>query len=71
MFKAQKFDPAAWVDLLVNAGARYEAPVAQHCDDSAMYASDHAVERRRRGPHRDVVGELATTAVIPVAICWE
>jgi alpha-L-fucosidase len=61
MFRAQQFDPAAWVDLFVNAGARYVVPVAEHCDGFAMYASDmtpwNAVAM---GPHRDVVGELAT-----------
>jgi alpha-L-fucosidase len=60
MFRAEHFDPNAWVDLFVRAGARYVVPVAEHCDGFAMYASDmtpwNAVSM---GPHRDVVGELA------------
>jgi len=61
MFKAQHFDPAAWVDLFVNAGARYVVPVAEHCDGFAMYASDMTPwNAAAMGPHRDVVGELAT-----------
>jgi alpha-L-fucosidase len=61
MFKARHFDPAAWVDLFVNAGARYVVPVAEHCDGFAMYASDMTPwNAAAMGPHRDVVGELAT-----------
>ncbi len=61
MFRAQQFDPAAWVDLFVNAGARYVVPVAEHCDGFAMYASDMTPwNAAAMGPHRDVVGELAT-----------
>jgi alpha-L-fucosidase len=59
LFKAQSFNPNAWVDLFVQAGARYVVPVGEHCDGFAMYDSDitpwNAV---RMGPHRDVVGEL-------------
>ena len=58
-FKAEHFDPDAWVDLFVRAGARYIVPVAEHCDGFAMYDSDitgwNAV---KMGPHRDVVGAL-------------
>ncbi len=61
MFKAQHFDPAAWVDLFASAGARYVVPVAEHCDGFAMYASDMTPWNAAvMGPHRDVVGELAT-----------
>ncbi|MEO7766378.1 MAG: alpha-L-fucosidase, partial [Ferruginibacter sp.] len=61
MFKAQKFDPAQWVALFKKAGAKYVVPVAEHHDGFAMYKTAlskwNAVEM---GPHRDVVGELAT-----------
>jgi alpha-L-fucosidase len=60
MFRAEHFDPAAWVDLFARAGARYVVPVAQHCDGFAMYASDMTPwNAAAMGPHRDVVGELA------------
>ena len=60
MFRAQHFDPSAWVDLFVRAGARYVVPVAEHCDGFAMYASAMTpYTAAAMGPHRDVVGELA------------
>jgi alpha-L-fucosidase len=60
MFRAEKFDPDAWVDLFVKAGARYVVPVGEHCDGFAMYASDVTPwNAAAMGPHRDVVGELA------------
>ncbi len=60
MFKAEHFDPNAWVDLFAQAGARYVVPVAEHCDGFAMYASDITPwNAAQMGPHRDVVGELA------------
>ena len=62
-FKAERFNPEAWVDLFVRAGARYIVPVAEHCDGFAMYASDIAPWNAvAMGPHRDVVGALATAA---------
>ena len=59
MFKAEKFDPAAWVDLFKRAGARYVVPVAEHHDGFQMYKSElshwNAAEM---GPKRDTLGEL-------------
>ncbi|OJY84515.1 MAG: alpha-L-fucosidase [Sphingobacteriales bacterium 44-15] len=60
MFKAEKFDPAAWVALFKKAGAKYVVPVAEHHDGFQMYKSAlskwNAFEM---GPRRDVLGELA------------
>lgn len=59
-FRGEHFDPNAWVDLFVRAGARYVVPVGEHCDGFAMYASDITPwNAARMGPRRDVVGELA------------
>ncbi len=60
MFKADKFDPAAWAQLFKSAGAKYVVPVAEHHDGFAMYdsgLSDWTVAKM--GPHRDTTGELA------------
>jgi len=61
LFKAERFDPNAWVDLFAQSGARYVVPVAEHCDGFAMYDSDiDPWNAAKMGPHRDVVGELAS-----------
>ena len=35
LFKAENWDPAAWVDLFQKAGAKYVVPVAEHHDGRA------------------------------------
>lgn len=64
MFKAEKFDPKEWAELFRASGAKYVVPVAEHHDGFQMYRSEishwNAYEM---GPHRDVLGELKTTAV--------
>jgi len=60
LFKAEKFDPAAWAKLFKVAGARYVVPVAEHHDGFAMYNSDLTEWcAAKKGPCRDVIGELA------------
>jgi len=62
-FKAERFDPNAWLDLFAAAGARYVVPVAEHCDGFAMYTSAMTpYNAAAMGPKRDVVGELAIAA---------
>ncbi len=64
MFKAEHFDAEAWIALFKAAGAGYIFPVAEHHDGFQMYDSDlsdwNAV---KKGPHRDVVGELRRAAL--------
>lgn len=63
MFRAEKFDPAAWMDLFSRAGAKYVMPVAEHHDGFQMYDSDLSRWNSvQMGPHRDVVGELKAEA---------
>jgi len=60
MFKAEKFDPDAWADLFVKAGARFAGPVAEHHDGFAMWASKLTPwNAKDMGPKRDITGELA------------
>ncbi len=58
---AAQFDPTVWARLFVAAGAKFVVPVAEHHDGFAMY--DSSITRwdaKQMGPHRDVIGELAT-----------
>lgn len=59
LFKAERFDPAAWADLFQQAGAKYVIPVAEHHDGFQMYKSElshwNAAEM---GPCRDTTAEL-------------
>lgn len=60
-FKAERFDPTAWADLFKRAGVQYVVPVAEHHDGFPMYDSDCTEWcASKQGPHRDVIGELAT-----------
>ena len=59
-FKAEKFDPAQWVDLFKDAGAKYVVPVAEHHDGFPMYATALSKwNAAEMGPKRDIIGELA------------
>ena len=60
LFKAEKFDPAAWAALFEEAGARYAILTAEHHDGFAMYDSDLTEwDVVDKGPHRDLLGDLA------------
>ena len=58
-FKAEKWDPDAWADLFVRAGARYVVLTGEHHDGYAMWDSkltDWCATKV--GPMRDLVGDL-------------
>jgi len=59
LFKAERWDPEAWVDLFKRAGARYVVPVAEHHDGFPMYDCAFTNWNAARvGPCRDTVAEL-------------
>ena len=59
MFKGEKFDVGAWVDLFKKAGAKYVMPVCEHHDGFAMYSSElNRWNAAEMGPCRDVAGEI-------------
>ena len=59
MFRAEKFDPAAWAELFKASGAQYVMPVAEHHDGFQMYESELSEwNAKNMGPMRDVLGEL-------------
>lgn len=58
-FKAEKFDPDAWIDLLKYSGAKYVMPVGEHHDGFKMYDSDLSRWTSvNMAMHRDILGEL-------------
>jgi alpha-L-fucosidase len=60
MFKAEKYDPAAWATLFKDAGAMYVVPVFEHHDGFQMYDSDLSDwTAKKMGPKRDLWGDLA------------
>lgn len=63
LFRAEKFDPRAWLSLFERAGAKFIVPVAEHHDGFAMY--DSALSdwtSVKMGPKRDIIGELSAAA---------
>ena len=62
MFKAEHWNPQAWVDLFKEAGARYVVHVAEHHDGFPLFKSEftpwHAVNM---GPKRDLLSEFRKT----------
>lgn len=63
MFKAEKFDADAWINLFIQAGAKYVVPVAEHHDGFAMYKTALSKwNAAEMGPKRDIIGELAVAS---------
>lgn len=59
LFKAERFDPAAWATLFKESGAQFAGMVAEHHDGFSMWDSAHTPFcAAKMGPKRDVVGEL-------------
>ena len=57
LWKAERWDPAALLDLYQKAGARYFMALANHHDNLDCYrSSHHPWNSMRVGPKRDIVG---------------
>ncbi len=60
MFRAEKFNPEEWADLLRKAGAKFAGPVTEHADGFSMWDSKvNKWNTAAMGPCRDVVGEMS------------
>ena len=59
MFRAENWDPVAWVDLFeASGGKNISFPVAEHHDGFPMYATDLTVwNAAKMAPGRDTVAE--------------
>ena len=58
-FTAEKFDADEWVQLYVEAGARFAGPVGEHADGFAMWDSKVSDwNAAKMGPERDIVAEM-------------
>ena len=59
MFKAENYDPVAWVGLFKQAGDRYVVVTAKHRDEFALWPTEYTDRNAGdMGPHRDLVGAL-------------
>ena len=59
MFRAERFDPDAWADLFLRAGARFAGTVAEHADGFSMWDSRvNPWNAKDMGPRKDILGLL-------------
>ncbi len=59
MFKAEKYDPAAWARLFRDSGAQYVVLTAKHGDEFAMWPTKYTPRNAvAMGPKRDLAGDL-------------
>ncbi|MFI7679211.1 alpha-L-fucosidase [Actinophytocola sp. NPDC049390] len=62
-WKAEKFDPADWVRLFNDAGAKYFVLTSKHHDGAALFDSDvSGRDTVDLGPRRDLAGDLFAAA---------
>ena len=58
-FKAKKFDPDEWADIIVKSGAKYAGITAVHHDGYCLWDSQYTRwDSMDTGPGRDLYGEL-------------
>ncbi len=60
-FTCEKFNADQWAELFKKSGAKYVIPTAQHHDNFSLWDSKaNPINAKNLGPHRDLIGELAT-----------
>ncbi len=60
MFRAEKFNPEEWAELLRKSGAKFAGPVTEHADGFSLWDSRvNKWNAATMGPRRDIVGELS------------
>lgn len=58
-FKAEKFDPQEWADIITKSGAKYAGITVVHHDGFCLWDSKYTRwDAKDMGPKRDVYGEL-------------
>jgi alpha-L-fucosidase len=58
-FRAENWDPAAWIQLIKDAGARYWVLTTKHHEGFALWPTETSDRNSMKlGPHRDLVGDL-------------
>jgi len=59
LWKAENFDPDAWLELFKEAGARYFTPCAVHHDGFDLWDSKHQpFNAAKMGPKKDLLGMM-------------
>lgn len=62
-FRAERFDPDAWVRLFAAAGARYFVLTTKHHDGFSLWCTSTTQRNAcEMGPRRDLVGDLVAAA---------
>ena len=60
-FKAEKFDPDQWANLIAKSGAKYAGITVVHHDGFCLWDSQYTRwDAKDMGPKRDLYGELVT-----------
>lgn len=62
-WRPESFDPAGWMSLFADCGARYVIPTTKHHDGFCLWnTATTGFNSAARGPRRDIIAELAAAA---------
>jgi len=58
-FKAEKFDPDEWANIIIKSGAKYAGITVVHHDGFCLWSTKYSRwNAKQMGPKRDIYGEL-------------